>query len=62
MCVKQTSNGASQALKRSSHAGALRGSRDSTARQRTEVSGQVQALSRDVTRTMQKLAEINLRI
>jgi hypothetical protein len=38
-CVKHTSNGSSQVLKRSSHTGALRGSRDSTAPQRIE-SGQ----------------------
>jgi hypothetical protein len=42
--VKHTSNGSSHALKRSSHAGALRGSRDSTARQRTESAGEVQDL------------------
>ena len=41
---KQTSNGSSHVLKRSSHAGALRGSRDSTERQRTEVREQVQDL------------------
>jgi hypothetical protein len=41
-CVKHTSNGSSHALKRSSHAGALRGSRDNTERQGTEFAQQVQ--------------------
>jgi hypothetical protein len=40
--VKQTSNGVSHSLKRSSHAGELRGSRDSTAWQRIETEEKVQ--------------------
>jgi hypothetical protein len=41
--VKQTSNGSSHSLKPSSHAGAFRGSRDSTDSQRTEAVKKVQA-------------------
>jgi hypothetical protein len=42
--VKQNSNGSSHSLKRSSHAGALRGSRNNTESQRTELGEQVQDL------------------
>jgi hypothetical protein len=44
--VKHTSNGSSHSLKRSSHAGALRGSRDNTEPQRTEPAEHVQVCCR----------------
>src|SRR6266545_574533 len=49
MCVKHTSNGSSHSLNRSSHTGALRGSRDSTEGQRSEIGRQVQGLYLDFT-------------
>jgi hypothetical protein len=57
--VKQTSNGSSHALKRPSHAGALRGSRDRTERQRTEVCGYVQELYFNFTQIPERIRGSN---
>jgi hypothetical protein len=47
--VKHVSNGSSHLLNRSSHTGALRGNRDSTAAQRIELVNKVQAQSTRVS-------------
>ena len=54
-CVKHTSNGSSQSLKRSSHAGALRGSRDNTETQRTERVKKVQAQNGSIAQILERI-------